>query len=376
MKITNIKTICLKVPFLPGVVIKGAVETWYHRNGMFMLVETDEGITGMGEIWCNCPQWSHYEKEITVHQGLKPYVIGLDPLDIKGTRGAVETKMKRLGSQWGAYGVMHHILSAFDVALWDIKGKVGNKPICELLGSKAETPITAYCSGLGPKNVVENATKMMDRGVTRFKMRMGMNEEVDIQNLKDLRALVGSERKIFVDANQGWTADKALSMIPLLQEYGVEWLEEPLVAGDVEGLDKLRKNSTMTIASGENFYGYDFKRHFERGLIDICQADVTKCGGITEILEIAEMAKSYNIKMAPHFLGNGLGLVSTLQIMNAVDALYLEYDSEKNPMIYDCVNDIPQMEDGGIIYAPKGAGLGVTLNDSGINQYQFVPYII
>lgn len=376
MKIVDIKTICLKVPFPPGVVIKGAVETWYHRNGMFLLVETDEGVTGIGEIWCNCPQWSHYEKEITVHQGLKPYVIGLNPLDIDGTFAAVETKMKRLGSQWGAYGVMHHVLSGFDVALWDIKGKVTGKPICELLGSKADKPITVYCSGLGPKNVVANAEIMMNQGVTHFKMRMGMNETVDIQNLKELRNLLGDDRKIMVDANQGWTLDQALKMIKILKEYDVDWVEEPLVAGDIEGLEALRKQTDIKIASGENFYGYDFERHFQRGLIDICQADVTKCGGITEILRIAKSAKKNGIEMAPHFLGNGLGLASTLQIMNAIDALYLEYDSEKNPMIYDCVQGIPRMQEGGVIYAPEKSGLGVALNDEKIEEYRFIPYTI
>ena len=124
-------------------------------------------------------------------------------------------------------------------------------------------------------------------GVTAFKLKIGMDPKQDIRNLSELRRLVGPDCLVMADVNQGWDLETALEMAPLLEPFHLYWVEEPLMADHVEDLEVLVRKTGMRIAGGENLYGADFERHLAKGLLQVCQPDVTKCGGITEFMKAA-----------------------------------------------------------------------------------------
>jgi L-alanine-DL-glutamate epimerase-like enolase superfamily enzyme len=372
LKITDIRTICMRVPYAPDKRVKSALGVWNHRNGMFLLVDTDQGLTGIGEIWSNFPQWSHYEKEATVHQGLKPLVLGRDPLDLADIWAGPAQTLKRIGLQWGAPGIVSQVLSGLDIALWDLRGKVEGKPICALLGYEPE-PVQVYCSGLGPQNVVANARRMLEQGVSAFKVKIGMNRELDLQNLAELRQLIGPDRLLMADVNQGWDLETAMEIMPLLEPFRLNWLEEPLMADDVECLKTLQDCTQLPISGGENLYGGEFLTHLSQGLLDVCQPDITKCGGITGLLQVAQIAARYGVEVAPHFYGNGVGYAATLQVMAASGAHLLECDHDANPMKDSCVTGLSPVLNGRVA-VPQGPGLGIELDEEAIAPYRFFPY--
>lgn len=372
MKIKDIQTICMRVTYTGHQRVQSALGVWNHRNGMFLLVHTDAGITGLGEIFSNFPQWSHYEKEASVHQGLKPMLIGADPLDREGIWAAIGRKFKQIGLQWGGLGIAHQVLSGLDIALWDIQGKVAGKPICELLESPAES-VPVYCSALGPAGVKEQAAHFLEMGVTAFKLKIGMDIKQDLRNLALLRQTIGPDCLLMVDVNQGWDLNTALEMAPLLEPFNLYWVEEPLMADHMEDLEVLVRKTGMRIAGGENLYGLDFERHLAKGLLKVCQPDVTKCGGITEFLKAAQLAHQYGVDVAPHFLANGIGYAATMQVMNASGSLMMEYDHAANPMKDTCVMGAYPVVNGRV-KVPKGPGLGVSLCEEEIRKYVFHPY--
>ncbi|MGP8311458.1 mandelate racemase/muconate lactonizing enzyme family protein [Enterocloster aldenensis] len=372
MKIKDIQTICMRVTYASHKRVQSALGVWNHRNGMFLLVHTDDGITGLGEIFSNFPQWSHYEKEASVHQGLKPMLIGADPLDRDGIWETIGRKFKQIGLQWGGLGIAHQVLSGLDIALWDIQGKVAGKPICELLESPVKS-VPVYCSALGPLDVKNQAAHFLEMGVTAFKLKIGMDIKQDLQNLSDLRQMIGPDCLLMVDVNQGWNLDTALKMAPLLEPFNLYWVEEPLMADHMEELEVLVKKTGMRIAGGENLYGMDFERCLAKGLLRVCQPDVTKCGGITEFLKVAQLAHQYGVDVVPHFLANGIGYAATMQVMNASGALMLEYDHAANPMKDTCVLGTYPVVNGRV-KVPKGPGLGVSLCEEEIRKYVFHPY--
>ncbi len=374
LKITGVQTICMRVPYAESQRVKSALGTWNHRNGMFLLIQTDEGITGLGEIFSNFPQWSHYEKEASVHCGLKPLLLGEDPLDMEGIRERVTGKLERIGLQWGGIGIANQILSGLDIALWDLRGKVEGRPVFALLGQSTRR-VPVYCSGLGPDRVVESARRLLDRGVDAFKLKIGMDRAQDLQNLSALRRLIGPDRMLMADVNQGWDLQTALEMAPLLEAFQLHWVEEPLRADDVKGLEVLVKTTSLRIAGGENLYGEDFERHLSRGWLQVCQPDVTKCGGITRMLEIAAVAARYGVEVAPHFFANGVGYAATMHVMDAVGAKRMEYDHGGNPMKDSCIIGAGAVEHG-TVPVPQGPGLGISLNEEEIAKYRFVPYAV
>ena len=372
MKITGVQTICMRVPYAESQRVKSALGTWNHRNGMFLLIQTDEGITGLGEIFSNFPQWSHYEKEASVHCGLKPLLLGEDPLDMEGIRERVTGKLERIGLQWGGIGIANQILSGLDIALWDLRGKVEGRPVFALLGQSTRR-VPVYCSGLGPQNVVANARRMLEQGVSAFKVKIGMNRELDLQNLAELRQLIGPDRLLMADVNQGWNLETAMEIIPLLEPFHLNWLEEPLMADDVECLKTLQDCTQLPISGGENLYGGEFLTHLSQGLLDVCQPDITKCGGITGLLQVAQIAARYGVEVAPHFYGNGVGYAATLQVMAASGAHLLECDHDANPMKDSCVTGLSPILNGRVT-VPQGPGLGIELDEEAIAPYRFFPY--
>jgi L-alanine-DL-glutamate epimerase-like enolase superfamily enzyme len=149
---------------------------------------------------------------------------------------------------------------------------------------------------------VKQNKDFVEDGFKAVKMKVGKRgSEGIVERVKAVRDVIGPEVALMVDANNGWSVQTAIKMVKRLERYDVYWLEEPIIADDVEGYAKVCAASDIPIATGESHYTkYDFKTLIERKAVDIIQADATKVGGITEWMKVAAIAEAWGIPMAPH----------------------------------------------------------------------------
>jgi L-alanine-DL-glutamate epimerase-like enolase superfamily enzyme len=341
-----------------------AVGQLQARQTVLVLIDTDAGLTGIGESWVNYPSWGPAERLATITHGLRPLLIGEEVDDpVRLWRKCVGA-LHHLALQWGAIGPIYQAISGADLALWDLAGKIAGAPVWQLLGAAQQASVPAYASGLGPANVEQQAADAMAAGFGAVKLKVGFGREVDERNLLAVRAAV-AEATLFTDANQGWTPDTAAAMRPALAAARAAWIEEPFPADDDPAWQSAQESLGLPRAGGENLYGRrQFERWFDQGLLDVVQPDLCKCGGISASREILALAAERGLQLAPHFFGSAVGLAATIHLFTALPTRYrvlVEYDINPNPLREELLTE-PLWTGNGMLRVPEGAGLGVTLD--------------
>jgi len=369
MKIINVETICLAVPLEKPVPMSFGLMT--HRKSCLVHIETDEGIDGWGESFTNHPHWALEERKITIDKGLKPLVVGEDPLNINKLLNKMYNSLNIIGLQSGARGQFIQAMSGIDIALWDLKGKYHGLPIYEFLGGKIMDKAHVYASGLDPQNLEEQVRDGLACGIQSFKMKVGFGRENDIKSVEKLRSMLGNDKKIMLDANMAWNQTEALNMIKILKNYHIEWVEEPSRCDYPEEMAFIVDKSEVPIAGGENVYFRDgFRQAFNKNIFNIAQPDVTKTGGISEMACICKMASAWGKPWAPHFFGNGVGLAATLQVYAAISGgMVVELDANPNPLRTQLLKR-PIDIINGMVTIPDGPGLGIDINEDLLKEYK------
>jgi len=258
----------------------------------FLQVFTDEGITGISPTG---------GMAAIIENMLKPQVIGEDPLNTE----RIWDKMYWATLMSGRRGAAVIAMSAVDIAVWDLKGKILNQPVHKILGGHRDA-VPSYGSSL-PLNfpaeeLVKEMTDYVADGFKMVKMRIGKRDpNEDLERVKLVREAIGPKVDLALDVNNGWSLNTAIRMAKKLEEYDIYWLEEPILADEIDNLAKLAKETSIPIAVGENHYTkWEFKELMERGAVEIVQADIGKCGGVTEFIKIAAMADAYGLPACPH----------------------------------------------------------------------------
>lgn len=361
--VASVRCRVFRAPTSDGVAMSFAPLT--HRVMVVVLVELADGRTGRGESWANYPSWAWCERVATVREGLAPLLVGrvlTTPVEVHDELVSV---LGPLGRQWGAPGPVHQAVSAVDTALWDLAATAADLPLGGLIGGliaeECAAVLPAYGSSLGPTGVEETAAACRDRGLRAAKVKVGFGLDRDHENLQAARGVLGPDVTLFADANQAWTLDEALAAVPVLREAGVAWLEEPLDGDDAASLARLRRESGIALATGENRYGAAaFADLLELDAVDILQPDLSKVGGPTDYLRVAAMAAGRDVAVNPHLYGGALATLATLQVAAAVPATTLvEWDVRENPLRAP-VDHL--LGPDGAITVPPGAGLGLDLD--------------
>ncbi len=206
----------------------------------------------------------------------------------------------------GRPGICSMGISAVDCALWDLKAKLLGLPLVSLLGQVRQA-VPIYGSGgftsYSDRQLEDQLSGWIRIGITQVKMKVGRDSRRDVERVQVAREAIGSEAQLFVDANGAYTRKQALAQAERFARFGVRWFEEPVSSDDLDGLRLMRDRAPagMEIAAGE--YGYDpfyFRRMLDAGAVDVLQADVTRCGGITAFLEIAALCRANNIPLSAH----------------------------------------------------------------------------
>ena len=230
-------------------------------------------------------------------------VLGTDAL----SPPAAWESMRRTIRNAGYPGVAACAISAVDVALWDLKARLLGTALCTLLG-RVRGCVPVYGSGgftsYTDTQLVRQLAGWVQEGIPRVKMKVGSEPWRDPERVRRARAAIGGNAELFVDANGAYERKQALRLAETFaQDADVSWFEEPVTSDDLVGLRLLRDRAPagMRIAAGE--YGYDIfnlRRLLETGAVDVLQADVTRCGGITQMLRVGALCAAHAVPLSAH----------------------------------------------------------------------------
>ncbi|MEZ5364650.1 MAG: mandelate racemase/muconate lactonizing enzyme family protein [Bryobacterales bacterium] len=369
MKITNVEAIYLRLPQVKEQCDSG-------QDALIVRVETDAGITGIGEVDSNPMAvkgaiegpFSH-----TTAAGLRELVIGEDPFETE----KIWHKMYRGNIYGGRRGVGLHAMSGIDIALWDIKGKALGMPIWKLLGGGFHKAIRPYASSLWgptPEATRELAQRYVDRGFTAVKFGwdpMGQDEETDVALVREARKGLG-KADLLVDAGLVWDAKTAIRRARAFEDYDIFWLEEPLLPDDYDGYRRLSEAVDVRIAAGEEeSERKSFLELMDRGKVDVVQVDLTRCGGFTEAVKIAALARDRGLPVANHGFTTYVNVAAALHFLNSIpNALILEFVAEEETTLRDHVTRQRIEAVDGMVKMPDAPGLGVDLDEEAIAKYR------
>jgi L-alanine-DL-glutamate epimerase-like enolase superfamily enzyme len=192
------------------------------------------------------------------------------------------------------------------------------------------------------------------------KVKLGFGRDRDLANLRTARRVLGDGVRLYGDANQAWSLEDALAVVPALRDAGVEWLEEPIAGDDPAELAELRRRGGLPLATGENLYGAAAFAPYLHGSVDIVQPDLSKVGGPTEYLRVAALAAGSGTTVNPHLYNGAVATAATLQVAAAVPATTaVEWDVRGN-RLREAVDHL--LTGHGTVRVPDGPGLGVDVD--------------
>jgi L-alanine-DL-glutamate epimerase-like enolase superfamily enzyme len=237
-----------------------------------------------------------------IHDLLSKIVEGHDAMSVPVVWQAMVRRIRNLGRP----GIVSMAISAVDTALWDLKARLLDLPLVTLLGAVREA-VPIYGSGgftsYSNDRLATQLSGWVEQGIPRVKMKIGRDAKADRERVRFAREAIGSEAELFVDANGAYSRKQAIGQAEAFTESDVSWFEEPVSSDDLEGLRLVRHHApaTMEIAAGE--YGYEveyFRRMLMAGAVDVLQADVTRCAGITGFLQVAALCQAHHLPLSAH----------------------------------------------------------------------------
>jgi L-alanine-DL-glutamate epimerase-like enolase superfamily enzyme len=299
---------------------------------------------------------------------LKQYVIGQDPFDTERIWDQM-WQPKLIGRR----GITTRVLGGIDIALWDIKGKVANRPLYKLLGGFSDkVPVYIaggyYEEGKGLNELAAEMVESVSMGARAIKMKIGgASIREDVERVRVVREAVGPYVKVMVDANCAYRYFEAIQIARNIEKYDIYWFEEPVNPDDYEGHRLISQSTMIPIATGENEYTrYGFRDLIERRCVAILQPDALITGGVSEFMKISALAQAHDLPVAPH--GNQdihVHLVSA--VSNGLTVEY--YRGSTDPMWGKMFKDTLTVDDG-YVSPPNRPGIGIELNDELLEPYR------
>lgn len=326
-------------------------------------VTTDSGLVGFGITY---HEVGGEATKVLIEKSIAPRLIGKDPFNTEEFWNDLFQYMRGVGRK----GLTFCAISAVDIALWDLKGKILGVPLNKLFGSSSKERVQVYASGgwtsYDDDQLVQEAKDFVAEGYKMIKIKVGASGGIyhDLRRVKKVRDAVGENIEIMLDANNCWDCATAVRFANMVKEYNIMFLEEPVFADDIPGLRRFKMGTDMPLATGE----HEYTRYGARDLLlaeaaDIIQMDTARAGGFTEMLKIAGMTQAWNVKFAPHCMEYiNLHLLSAVPNAMFAEKLFLFDDLWKNIIV-----NLPKTENG-YIEVPKGPGLGMELNEDFIKD--------
>src|SRR5436190_10265085 len=370
LTITNVETFPLRHRMRRAMGVSTALSD--IRSCLLVKITTDSGLVGWGET-----------------------------IDVGGTRAVIETKHKPalLGKNpldhrklwrtlWGPSFGDGRALGAVDIALHDLRGKALGQSIADLYGGRLRDKVLAYASAMNYSDGVRpedqfppEAAELVKRGYKALKTRSGRFElRRELAVVTKIREVVGGEIRLLTDGNGAFTLPQAVKFGKELEKLDFYCFEEPLPQGqNYAGYDVLCESLDICVAGGEGLDSRVAARdHIVKRSFDMIQPDVVLCGGISEALFIAEMARLWSVQCVPHCWSGVIGIAATLQLLSLLpDATFgftsdqpmLEHDLLENPFREELSPKPFQINSQGFVEIPTGPGLGIEVNEEVVKKY-------
>lgn len=377
MKITGVKCILVSAPYATAEDAERQIhlKTGF-RPASLIKVDTDAGVYGLGETYAGvfAPETV---RELVAQ--LEHDLIGQNPLDTLDLWHRI-----RISSYyWGRMGITQSIIGGIETALWDLKGKVLDRPVYELLGGKVHSEIPAYASGGNDKPFDELGQEMQEylrAGYRAVKIRINNISQKQIEEkVAFCRAALGKDVGLAVDAAQGlarypWPVKTAVEIAKMIERYNILWLEEPAEVTNYAGFAEIRRQVQMPVAGGETVTSLvEAEAYLNANALDLFQPDATLIGGIGIFRRVAEMCERRFMPVAVHAWCAGVGIMANFHAAFASrNCTILELSSVPNPLREELLIEPLRMVDGKI-QAPRAPGLGVYLPEGLEQKYPYRP---
>lgn len=319
---------------------------------------TDQGLEGIGVTYHEVGGEATRE---LILRNMAPRLIGGDPLDTEVIWNDFVQYLRGIGRK----GLMFCALSAVDIALWDLKGKIVGLPVFKLLGG-GRTRVPVYASGgwtsYADDRLVDEMQGMVARGFKAVKFKLGVdgggNPRRDAERVRKVREAVGPDIDILLDANNCFDAATAIQLANRIREYDILLFEEPVFADDLPGLARFKRGTDIPLATGEHEYTkFGVRDLLVNQAADYVQADGTRAGGYTEMVKIAALTQAWNVKFAPHAMEN----VHLHLVAASPNAPFLERLLMFEGITGRLFRNAPVPEDG-FMTVPDRPGLGLDLD--------------
>ncbi|MBN8734077.1 MAG: mandelate racemase/muconate lactonizing enzyme family protein, partial [Acidobacteria bacterium] len=372
MKITKIEFI----RFRRDLRIRDVSPNWF-----WVRLHTDAGITGIGESYPGTEAHLGALKEIA------PYVIGKDPTRIERLWQDIyyRTSYQPVG------GAENRVLTALNIAQWDILGKTARLPLYKLLGGKAQEKLMVYntmngwtINGMREHDEPEKITEfLLSRGIRAIKLypydRGPVNAfarhggtfitqaelKQSLEPIQRIRKAAGDEMNIALDLSSKWNLPCSMQIARTLEPYGILYFEDPMLPDNLEAYASLARETSIPICISERLTTrFRFREMFEARAVDVCMYDVTWCGGISEAKKISDLADTYKIPTSPHTGGGPLLWFSSIHTATTLTNFYIMESVYHlyNDLFPHFIQNVPVPKDG-FVTAPEGPGLGVELRE-------------
>jgi len=346
-----------------------------ERRICIVKITTDSGHVGWGE---------GYGPAGIIKAGiqhLEQFIIGMDSLETE----TIWNTMYRRTLDYARRGILVSAISAIDVALWDLKGKIMQQPVYMLLGGKKRDCVIPYATGLYftkcnnlDEKLCDEAKAYVGMGFKAMKMKVGLGIERDIELVGKIRETIGNDINLMVDSNHAYNLREAIQLANGIEKYNIGWFEEPISPEFYDQYYELRLKTSIPIAGGEcEYLRYGFQTLLSSKSVDIIQPDICSTGGITEAKRIATLATVYGVDLVPHSWGTGIALSAAAHFITNLDIVsgrmnsqicYMEYDRSENGLRDELTHNSIVFENGIIMLGDK-PGLGFELNEDALYKY-------
>jgi L-alanine-DL-glutamate epimerase-like enolase superfamily enzyme len=337
----------------------GTIE-WNHTTLVIVHIAAG-GRKGLGYTYADTATGS------VIRDTLAGIVKGIDAMSPSGAYMEMWRGVRNLGRP----GICSMAISAVDCALWDLKARLLDVPLVTLLG-QVRRGAMIYGSGgftsYTDQQLADQLSGWVGQGIQQVKMKIGRDANRDCERVRVARDAIGREAQLFVDANGAYSRKQALAQAEVFRRLGVSWFEEPVSSDDVDGLKLIRDRAPagMDIAAGE--YGYDifyFRRLLEAHAVDVLQADITRCGGVTGWLQVAALCQAHNIPIS----GHTAPALHTHVACAVVPFMNLEYFHDHVRIEHMFLDGLPKLESGELRPDLSRPGTGLELKHKDVQKF-------
>ncbi len=343
----------------------------------FVRIETEDGTFGLGEA---SPQLGGYTSLVIIAQNGAPFLVGEDVWD----HSVLLDKLLHRCIRLGPHGALSGAIAALDMALWDIKGKLLNKPIYQLLGGAWRKEMRFYSSiGGNAARSVDEVLREVERrlerdGSTAVKIRFDgdrtktdVDLKGDIAKAKAVRKLVGDDFTLGFDANNGYSISGAIRVGRVLEDLGYEWFEEPVQNYHNSAMGEVAQRLDIAVSAGEQTYTFQGIKELIEAGVRMVQPDITKFGGITGLKECAALAFAHGVEFVPHQTQPTIAQTANLHVNASVMSLTKPLELADNWERGSAVFENPSEPKNGKLVVPEGAGLGLIFNQQELSKRSF-----